>query len=101
MFAALWDTTMQREIPSHLLSRVSAYDWFGSLVFMPLGYAIVGPIASVVGIHATFIAGSVYIVATVAISMCIPAVRQMRTPAPGALAATGVEGVDQLPQAAL
>jgi len=101
IFAALWDTTMQREIPSHLLSRVSAYDWFGSLVFMPLGYAIVGPIASVVGIHATFIAGTVYIVATVAISMFIPAVRQMRTPAPGPLAATGVEGVDQLPQAAL
>ncbi len=29
---------MQRTIPAAILSRVSAYDWFGSVAFVPLGY---------------------------------------------------------------
>ena len=37
IFATLWDTTMQRTIPAAILSRVSAYDWFGSVAFVPLG----------------------------------------------------------------
>ena len=52
-FGALWDTTMQREIPIDLLSRVSAYDWFGSVVALPLGYAVVGPLASAIGLRQT------------------------------------------------
>ena len=31
------------------LSRVSAYDWFGSLAFQPLGLAIAGPLAAGIG----------------------------------------------------
>jgi len=31
-FDTQWQTTMQREIPTEVLSRVSAYDWFGSLI---------------------------------------------------------------------
>ncbi|MGH9059686.1 MAG: MFS transporter, partial [Acidimicrobiales bacterium] len=29
-FGTLWDTTMQRQVPADILSRVSSYDWFGS-----------------------------------------------------------------------
>ena len=43
IFDTQWQTTMQREVPVEVLSRVSAYDWFGSLIFLPLGYAIVDP----------------------------------------------------------
>ena len=31
VFIVFWDTTFQREIPPDALSRVSAYDWFGSV----------------------------------------------------------------------
>lgn len=31
VFGVLWATTIQREIPEQVLSRVSSYDWFGSL----------------------------------------------------------------------
>jgi hypothetical protein len=68
---------MQREVPSELLSRVSAYDWFGSLVFLPVGYAIVGPVASVVGVHAVFVFGSAYLVVAVAAILLIPSVRHI------------------------
>jgi hypothetical protein len=61
-----------------VLSRVSAYDWFGSLVFLPLGYAIAGPVASVVGIHRVFFAGSAYVCAAVGAIVFVPSVRHMR-----------------------
>ena len=39
-----------RHVPDESLSRVSAYDWFGSLAFQPLGLVIWGPIAAVIGL---------------------------------------------------
>jgi MFS family permease len=85
VFDAQWQTTMQRQVPADVLSRVSAYDWFGSLVFLPLGYVIVGPVSSIVGVHAVFVLGSVSIVAAVAILALVPSIRHMRasTEAPG------------------
>jgi MFS family permease len=47
---AVWETTLQRHIPHEALSRMSSYDWFGSLVFYPLGLAIWGPVATAIGI---------------------------------------------------
>jgi MFS family permease len=44
-----WETALARHIPAHALSRVSAYDWMGSLALLPVGYAIAGPLASAVG----------------------------------------------------
>ena len=35
------------------LSRVSSYDWFGSLAFQPLGFAIWGPVAELAGVSTT------------------------------------------------
>jgi hypothetical protein len=43
IFNSLWETTLQRHVPDAALSRVSAYDWFGSLMMQPLGFALVGP----------------------------------------------------------
>lgn len=80
VFSTQWDTTMQREIPAEVLSRVSAYDWFGSLVFLPLGYAIAGPISSVVGVTWVFVTGSLFMVCSVPVALMIPAVRRIRSP---------------------
>jgi Major Facilitator Superfamily len=37
-----WETTIQAHVPGELLSRVSAYDWFSSLVAQPAGFAVAG-----------------------------------------------------------
>jgi MFS family permease len=50
VFGTLWETTLQRVIPPDRLSRVSAYDWFGSVALVPIGYAIVGPLAAAFGV---------------------------------------------------
>jgi hypothetical protein len=32
---------------------VSAYDWFGSLTFQPIGFALAGPVAGAIGVTTT------------------------------------------------
>jgi len=60
----LWETTLQQHIPPVALSRVSAYDWFGSLALQPFGMAIVGPIAAHLGVTTTlYLAGGLELAA--------------------------------------
>jgi predicted MFS family arabinose efflux permease len=54
----LWETTLGREVPAHVLSRVTSFDWFTSVGLMPLGYALVGPVADAIGLHATMFGAS-------------------------------------------
>jgi MFS family permease len=44
-----WETALARHIPPSAISRVSAWDWMGSLALLPLGYLVAGPLASVLG----------------------------------------------------
>lgn len=75
---ALWFTALQQRIPRDALSRVSSYDWFGSLLFQPAGYVLAGAAAAAIGTSATLLAS-----AAVQASACIgvaltPAVRGLR-----------------------
>ena len=83
-FTVQWNTTMQREIEPHLLARVSAYDWFGSLVFMPVGMAIAGPTARLIGTSSALVLAGVVIAVVVLASLCVPSIRNLRAPAPPA-----------------
>jgi MFS family permease len=75
---ALWETTFQRRIPQESLSRVSSYDWFGSLLFNPLGLALAGPIATAIGTSKTLaIAGCWFIVSSLLLA-ALPSVRAVR-----------------------
>ena len=61
-----WGTTLQRNVPSHALSRISSFDWLGSIALNPIGYALIGPLSSVIGVPPTLV-GS----AALNISICI------------------------------
>jgi MFS family permease len=76
LYLPIWDTLLQERVPAHVLSRVSAYDWMGSIVFMPLGLAAAGPVAAAIGIRATLICGAVWCAITV-LAMC--SLREIRT----------------------
>ena len=76
---AVWESALQRHIRPDALSRVSAYDWFGSFAFSPIGFAIWGPIAAGVGIGgALWISGAVSVVSTVAL-LFVRDVRRLRS----------------------
>lgn len=81
VFGVQWSTTMQREIPTELLSRLSAYDWFGSLVLLPIGMAVVGPVSDVIGIKSTLVICASIMLGLIAVVLCVPAVTQLRAPA--------------------
>ena len=81
-FSVLWDTTMQREIPPAVLSRVSAYDWFGSVAFLPVGYAITGPLAALLTVTGALWAAAGWTVLTTALVLVVPSVWRLRAPAP-------------------
>jgi MFS family permease len=79
-FGALWDTTMQREIPPGVLSRVSAYDWFGSVAFLPLGYAVAGPLAGLLTVTGTLWLATGWLVITTGAVLAVPGVTGLRAP---------------------
>jgi len=78
IFSTLWETTLQREVPREVLSRVSAYDWFGSAAFVPLGYLIAAPIASLLGTRTTLFFATAWAAGSCAIVLTIPSVRHLR-----------------------
>jgi predicted MFS family arabinose efflux permease len=78
LYVPLWETLLQERIPSNALSRVSAYDWMGSLVFMPLGLALAGPVAGTIGVSATLISGGVFCVIVVAATVAVPEIRALQ-----------------------
>lgn len=89
VFDTLWDTTLQREVPRAALARISSYDAFGSLVSLPVGYAIVGPVAGVIGVTATLWSAASWVVLTSAIVLCLPRVTQLRVTLAGARGGNG------------
>jgi len=77
LFNALWETTLQQHIPPAALSRMSAYDWFGSLAVQPLGYATVGPAVAHVGTHATLYGAAAIMFGSCAAILAVPSVRTL------------------------
>jgi MFS family permease len=78
LFNTLWETTLQQHVPPASLSRVSAYDWFGSLLCQPLGLALAGVAAAAIGMSRTlWIAAAVSLIAVVAM-LAAPSVRGLR-----------------------
>jgi len=83
----LYETTVVQNVPQAALSRVYAYDWFGSLALEPLGLVLVGPLAAGLGTSPTLWAAAAVVTSCQLAVLCVPSVRRMRA-RPGAPAAT-------------
>jgi MFS family permease len=65
MMMVVWTVTMARNIPPDKLARVSSYDVLGSVMAMPIGALIAGPLGTAIGIsRAQYAAAAVIIVAS-------------------------------------
>jgi len=73
----LSETTVQRHVPPESLSRVSSYDWFGSLALDPIGLAIWGPIAALIGIDASLWTAFGLLVAGALALLAVPEIRRL------------------------
>lgn len=73
----LWETTLQQYVRPEALARVSSFDWFGSLVLLPIGYAAVGPIAQAIGFKATLFGASGGLVLISIFLFAVPSIRSL------------------------
>jgi predicted MFS family arabinose efflux permease len=78
MFGALWQTTLQQHVREEALSRVSAWDWMGSYLFLPLGLILAGPVSDVIGISQTLWISVAFIVLSTLAVLLVPDVRNLR-----------------------
>jgi MFS family permease len=81
LFGLYWDTSLQQHVPGEVLSRVSSYDALGSWVLVPIGFAVVGPIASVVGARATLLGAAALIAVAVVAMAATRDIRRLESPA--------------------
>ena len=75
--SVVWDTTLQRKVPSDKLARVASYAWMGSMIFLPAGYALAGPIAMAIGVRAYLTISAGWMVASTLFVIRLPAVREV------------------------
>jgi len=73
----LWFTALQEHIPADSISRVSAYDWMTSMIFLPLGYALAGPVAGWLGTKTTLLFAAAWLVISTAAVLAVPSVREL------------------------
>jgi len=73
----LWMTALQRNVPEHALSRISSFDWLGSVALNPIGYALIGPIAAGFGPSHTLALAAILNVAVCVSVVLVPSVRQI------------------------
>jgi MFS family permease len=69
LFGIWWETALAERVPPQYLSRVTAYDWMGSLALLPLGYVLAGPLGEAFGAVEVLAAGSAIAVAALAASL--------------------------------
>ena len=74
----IWEATLQSHVPEESLGRVSAYDWFGSMAFNPVGMAIWGPIAAGIGVSTALWVAVVVLACISGTLLATPAIRQLR-----------------------
>jgi MFS family permease len=74
----LWESTWVQHVPAAARSRVSAYDWFGSLALEPLGLALIGPLAAGIGVSTTLWLGAATVLACQVAVLSVPSVRRLR-----------------------
>jgi len=78
----LWTTALQRNVPTHALSRISSFDWLGSVALNPIGYALIGPIAATIGPPQTLVIAGVLNIAVCISVILVPSVRHIGMNAP-------------------
>ncbi len=78
IFGVMWQTALAQRIPPHALSRVSSYDWMGSLALLPFAYLAVGPIGDALGATLVLGVGGAIGCGLVALGFAIPDVWRLR-----------------------
>jgi len=87
IFQIVWQTALQEHVPQEELSRVTAWNWLGLLIFFPLGLVLAGPVSEVIGVTQTLWVSAVTILVLVLVGFSVPSMRNLPSRAAEAEAA--------------
>jgi MFS family permease len=73
----VWVNTLQEIVPQHLLGRVTSVDYLGSYVFLPVGFAVGGWAARLLGPAPVFVLGGALQAALVCLGLLHPGIRSL------------------------
>ncbi len=82
----LLETTITQNVPAEARSRISSWRLLGSVSCQPIGFAVIGPVAGVIGTGAAIWLGAAAVAAHIALVVGMPSVRAI-TAAGSAVAA--------------
>jgi len=77
VFTVLWDTALQQHVPLEVLSRVSAYDYLGSMVLGPFGLVLAGAAAGLLGLSGALWLCAALVTVSVLAGLLSPSVRNL------------------------
>jgi len=92
---SMFTATIQALIPDQVRSRVDSYDMLISIVIMPVGYVVAGPLASSVGITTTLVGAAIIGAVPAALTALVPGNRAVRRTPDGVIVGPGGEIVGQ------
>jgi Major Facilitator Superfamily len=85
VFGVLWETALAEHIPPHLLSRVGAYDWLGSMALVPVAYLLAGPLGESLGGPEVLLAGALVGVVVELVILSVPGVWSLKSGTPSSV----------------
>jgi MFS family permease len=77
LFGIWWETALAQRMPPHVLSRVTAYDWMGSLALLPIGYVLAGPLGETLGAVEVLAGGSALALLALVSALLVADVREV------------------------
>jgi hypothetical protein len=69
------DTNLQREVPRHLLGRVTSLEWFLAIGVAPISFAVAGPLGRVLGARPVLVGVGVFAGFLVSALVVVPGAR--------------------------
>jgi predicted MFS family arabinose efflux permease len=97
MMMVQWTVAMTRNIPPDMLARVSSYDVLGSVLVMPAGALIAGPLGSAIGTSPAQYAAAALIVTASALALIPRDIRTKRySDAPAPPSAAEAQAAEEL-----
>jgi MFS family permease len=77
VFSVGWDLAIQENVPEHLLARVYSFDQLGSFLARPVGLAVTGPLAAVVGERRWLVVVAAAMLVAEVVPFAVPEVRRL------------------------
>ncbi|MFC4529814.1 MFS transporter [Sphaerisporangium dianthi] len=77
-WGVMWMTSVQTQVAPEVLNRVHAYEVAGSVMAIPVGQALSGPVASLMGAREVLAVSSAVAVSGSVLLLSVPAIRRLR-----------------------